>query len=394
MKHTFKFKEKVYSFCPDTYSIEREGKTIFVPQMRQKWTKDYKIVDYGNKFWWFNVTDNCNLDCSYCYTIKNDKISGTMSKEKGMEILDYLASLKSKNTRISFFGGEPLLYKERFKFFVSYARQAFKGQKLVMSFATNGTLIDEDYCKFFLANDMYVQVSIDGTPEQHDTNRVTAEGKPSSHLVEKGIACMHKVGIKNFSTSSVYSGAGLELVKSLLYLVSLGSKRITFSPADASPYSFEPFNENGYKRLVEEYEGFRKLYPGLENRGIRLYPIVDLIGDIEFGRVKQTQCSAGFGCHSIDNKGDLNPCHRFKSVISNGNIKDGIVDMGEDFKKLKRLRACSSCWIRGLCGGPCPSEKMVCEHHPETIKMKCRINRLEAETALKILIGKLEVKDA
>jgi uncharacterized protein len=75
--------------------------------------------------------------------------------------------------------GEPLVLP------IAYYEKAFRAIERLTpartnvhhSFQTNGTLINDDYCRFFKANAARVGVSIDGPQEIHNTNRTTRSGK-------------------------------------------------------------------------------------------------------------------------------------------------------------------------------------------------------------------------
>lgn len=69
----------------------------------------------------FQITDDCNLRCSYCY--EHHKCNGAMTLETGKKAVDYLLNLYesddsdfiNKHTRgiiLDFIGGEPLLEAE------------------------------------------------------------------------------------------------------------------------------------------------------------------------------------------------------------------------------------------------------------------------------------------
>lgn len=73
-----------------------------------------------------------------------------------------------------------------------YARP---GIRIEHSIQTNGTLIDDKWASFFKANGFLVGLSIDGTQENHDTNRVYPQGHGTWKTVENSwkLLAAHKV---------------------------------------------------------------------------------------------------------------------------------------------------------------------------------------------------------
>lgn len=61
----------------------------------------------------FCVTEECNLECSYCYMVGKNSFS-RMSSEMGRKIVDFLLNDSycvglTDNLLVDFIGGEPLL---------------------------------------------------------------------------------------------------------------------------------------------------------------------------------------------------------------------------------------------------------------------------------------------
>ena len=71
-----------------------------------------------------------------------------------------------------------------------------RGRHIENCIQTNGTLITEEWCKFFKKNAFLVGVSIDGPQEFHDEYRKTAGGGPSFQKVMKGIRLLNKHGVE------------------------------------------------------------------------------------------------------------------------------------------------------------------------------------------------------
>jgi uncharacterized protein len=106
-----------------------------------------------------------------------------------LELREYSISNNVKEVFIAFHGGEPLLAdKEFYRNFTHILNTNMKQvADVIYTLQTNGTLLDEDWCK--LLNELNIQPSIsaDGPKDFHDKYRVYHNGKGSFDDVEKGI---------------------------------------------------------------------------------------------------------------------------------------------------------------------------------------------------------------
>ncbi len=83
-------------------------------------------------------------------------------------------------------------YKKAIELQKKYAN----GRNIDNSIQTNGTLLNDDWCKFFKENNFLVGISIDGPKDFHDEYRRDKMGRPSFHRVMKGIELLKKHGVE------------------------------------------------------------------------------------------------------------------------------------------------------------------------------------------------------
>ena len=119
------------------------------------------------------LTQNCNLDCTYCY--EHHKSNQTISFDVVKSIIDYELSNAVINEKIEFdlFGGEPFLEFQLIKKITEYIYNV-KGDKQCQIFATtNGTLVHGKIQEWLREHvDCFVcGLSLDGTREMHNINR-------------------------------------------------------------------------------------------------------------------------------------------------------------------------------------------------------------------------------
>ena len=147
------------------------------------------LEDYKNrklKHLIIQVTQDCNLRCSYCSFTQSDGTYRNHSKKRqnienvyrALEQL-YANSIDNDELIIGFYGGEPLLEFDMIKKIVGMTRAEFAGKKVRFHVTTNGTLLTNDIIQFFSSNNFTMTISIDGPKAINDANRVFADGSAS-----------------------------------------------------------------------------------------------------------------------------------------------------------------------------------------------------------------------
>ncbi|MBQ8227633.1 MAG: SPASM domain-containing protein [Clostridia bacterium] len=135
------------------------------------------------------------MKCSYCFYCDEAKnreraSAGFMKKETAENIIKKACEV-SKEAMFIFQGGEPLLSGvEFFEHFAKIAKSL--GLKAHYSIQTNGTLIDEDFIRFFKENNVLLGVSLDGVEQVHNNLRKTADGEPTFKTVFDNIKLLEK----------------------------------------------------------------------------------------------------------------------------------------------------------------------------------------------------------
>lgn len=140
------------------------------------------------------VTQNCNLRCSYCvYSGSYKRRSHTpevMSVETAERAIDFFIkrTKDSKNISVAFYGGEPLLNFGLVKHCVNYIETRYYGKKIEYYMTTNGTLLDDNMIAFLAENKFHLLISLDGPKEIHDARRMFAfNGKGSFSILMNNI---------------------------------------------------------------------------------------------------------------------------------------------------------------------------------------------------------------
>ena len=130
------------------------------------------------------LTDSCNLACKYCYEC-NDKHA--MTFDAARRIIDSeIQSGKSESFKIYFFGGEPFINFEVLKQIYQYTETHYSGRVEKYAVTTNGTLVHGSIQTWlYERRDKFeITLSLDGTQEMHDRNRINKFGTGSFDMVD------------------------------------------------------------------------------------------------------------------------------------------------------------------------------------------------------------------
>ena len=145
----------------------------------------------------------CNLACDYCYYLEKSKLyrdnpKHVMSEELLEKFIEeYINSQTMPQVLFTWHGGETLMRPLSFyKRAMELQRKYANGRTIDNCIQTNGTLLTDEWCRFFKENNWLVGVSIDGPQEFHDEYRKNKQGKPSFVKVMQGINLLKKHGVE------------------------------------------------------------------------------------------------------------------------------------------------------------------------------------------------------
>lgn len=143
------------------------------------------IVGRSMKELILQITQKCNFQCKYCAYSPHQNERQRNHSNRSMELwiakraIDFFLehSIDQEEVTFAFYGGEPLLEFENMKCIVSYIEKRFKGKKVKYTITTNGSIFNDEICSFLQEKNFDVMISIDGTKDSHDKNRVFASNK-------------------------------------------------------------------------------------------------------------------------------------------------------------------------------------------------------------------------
>ncbi|UCE53191.1 MAG: anaerobic sulfatase maturase [Desulfobacterales bacterium] len=180
----------------------------------------------------------CNLNCTYCfYTEKDNLYDGFGPFRMPREVLEsfihqYIECQDTPEAQFAWQGGEPaLLGIDYFRSVVSLQEKYAGGKKVSNTIQTNGTLLTDDWCRFFKKRDFLVGLSIDGPRKLHDRYRVKGNGGPSFDKVMSGLALLRKHKVSFNTLTVVNDHNSFRPLEVYRFLKRIGDGHMQFIPA-------------------------------------------------------------------------------------------------------------------------------------------------------------------
>ena len=133
------------------YSDDEENQLLAKCDFLLKWDGKIKYVETDVCHLTINLSNKCNLNCTYCYREKNNKFE--MNEEVVKEILTYAKSIYMPNAKeiVSSMNltSEPLLELDKLKRIKAFYKDfEDKNTFLTMWFMSNGTILTDESIQF------------------------------------------------------------------------------------------------------------------------------------------------------------------------------------------------------------------------------------------------------
>ncbi len=360
----------------------------------------------------FEVTQDCNLRCSYCVFSEHYPFERKLSGKKleyeiawqGLKLFyKKIKDRPNKELTICFYGGEPLLAFGLIRKIVNSAKSLFLEWKLKFTVTTNGTILSDEIMDFFISNKFSLCISLDGPAPIHDAKRKFPGGSGSFEKVWENVLKIYqkdrKYFIDNVSFNVVYSkdlpiNERLDFfnktvpLKDGLTTASFVTNRDTnyYKRNKFSAATFEADLETVLDKIKEKLlhdekltapEVFFKHFVQVRALGVKYFP--ELAGACVVGKPL------------IDVFGNFHFCEQINNKFSFGDVWNGV-----DYEKLEKIitgyreinkNHCSECEIKYLCSrcyltfakdGVLQFDEEVCKRKRKNIQV-----RLEEHVQLK-----------
>jgi uncharacterized protein len=325
-----------------------------------------------------NVTNQCNLACTYCYEFGEDRIVDPCADDKprfmdeatARQSVDFLFARGGDNevVHLTFFGGETLLNFKVLRYAAEYARAkaAETGKRVAFNLTTNGTLLKDDVIDWLAENDVAVTVSIDGPQESQDRFRVFNNGMGSyAIMLPKVKALLARHRTRPVGARVTLTRQNLNVMKIFRHLTQeVGFQEVGFAPVTTAPGRDYAIEGEGYDGMLAQFRelAFEFLEHAAQGRPHAFSNVKETIEEIHKGVSKAYPCGAGMGLLGVGTDGEVALCHRFVGSKEHGlgTVQDGIDSAKQarflDENHLASKTDCHTCWARPLCSGGCYHE--------------------------------------
>lgn len=325
---------------------------------------------------------NCNFECSYCYqkSYQIEKFYGNKDYSKNIvdamfaamdKIIENTGNQENKDfIKVTLMGGEPLFSHN--DDILPFIFEKLKDKKYKVSVITNGYELD-NYIPFLRKlNIDFIQITMDGTKEIHDTKRFNNKHVGTFDVIMKNVKKALEAGLNVEIRNNVDADNILNLPA---FAYTLSDLKNDF-PNLLHPYIYilQDGGCSGNKTIINEVESLEtvlaleKIYPNL-NIFRKTFHGIDLINSIVNNtpfKPKMSNCAACRNQYILDGHGNIYKCwfgvgnDKFKigNYISDLKICD-VADTAWKKRNIINLKKCIQCKYRYICGGGCANRATI-----------------------------------
>jgi uncharacterized protein len=353
---------------------------------------------------YFNPTERCNLDCTYCYLPGTMRKTGTdMSPEalcRALEILKgYFSSTLEKGVRpqVVFHGSEPLLVKNAI-----YRGIDRYGDYFRFGVQTNATLLDEEAMDFFIRHDVVMGISLDAhNKEIADRARKNWSGEGQ---FDKVASVLERLG--DYPGFNVICTVTTANVRSLTKIVEyFHSRRVPVAMLNPVRCTLQggrdlkPDNRTLARQFIKALDRSYELW---QETGRKL--VIANFANVLMGIVAPSArrlmcdispCGGGRCFFAVSATGEVFPCSEFIGMeeFCGGNLFEddlpAILDTQQfariTTRRVEDIEPCASCAIRHFCGAPCPAEVHSCTGKLNAPSEYCEFYEEQARYAFRVI---------
>lgn len=179
----------------------------------------------------------CNLRCAYCYYLDKKMLYPDHNRfvlsDEMLErfIIQYMESQTQAEVLFTWHGGEALMRNRSFyEKAIELQKKHGRGRIITNSLQTNGTLLTDDWCKFFKDNNWLIGISLDGPQHCHDKYRKGVRGENTFVKVMKGVDLLRKHGVEYNALAVVNDYNVAYPLEFYNFFKSIDCKYIQFTP--------------------------------------------------------------------------------------------------------------------------------------------------------------------
>lgn len=335
----------------------------------------------------------CNLRCEYCYYLGKGNgdvaVPALMSQEVLESYIRQVIAIHGRQAEIEFawHGGEPTLCGIPFFEQAMQLQQKYgQGRRILNTLQTNGTLLTDDWCRFFREHHFRIGISIDGPEHLHNTYRKDAHGEGTFARTMHGLELLQKHGVEYNTLTTVNAVNASHAVEVYRFLREVSDYMQFLPVVESLPADEECTSNVALPPGLYSHKQGRVAPFSVEPLayGKFLCTVLDEWGRKDVGRKFVQLFEATLGnmtrrpsglcvheavcghCGVVEKNGDLYRCDRYVfPEYRIGNILSN--DLGEMMQTNRRFgeykldslpRACLHCDVANLCFGGCPKDRL------------------------------------
>ncbi len=296
----------------------------------------------------------CNLNCKMCYVrLSKSEMEAQGRLRTWEEWLDVARQMKANGVLFLLLtGGEPLMYPNFRELFVE-----LKKMGMILTINTNGTLLDEDWAKFFAQyKPRRINITIYGSSEEIYQELCQAPQGFQKAIDAVRMLKEHGVDVKISGSATKANAADLENIIRLGHAMNVPVAIDTYMmPAIRErnkPYDFQsrldPISAARARVRVMEMEMSAESFKQYRDQ------LIDSVDNFVPGEEKEEQitCLAANCSFSVNWQGFLRPCVILQdpqiNVFEVG-FEKAWQYVSEQAQNLKSSSKCSQCPLRQLC---------------------------------------------
>jgi uncharacterized protein len=311
----------------------------------------------------------CNLACPYCLQGQSKTNVSTT-----IEDIDVIFTFISKTIEDSIatdvaitkivahlYGGEPMIQKHSLIYFSEGLRNIAEKYRCEIKFSmtSNMTLLDDDIIELIRKHQISVQVSIDGTKEQHDKRRIFTDGSGTYNIILKNLTRLLDAGLKKF------------------VVIRLNIDKDNLDEAENIFAAVCGFSDDVYFGFLDTFRGHNDSFSGQCVYNI-IYPkiVTETFNNIyqKYGRTPSTSFGKMSPCAMVcENKFFIDPSlnvYKCEILVNRPEYSVGHIDRSgqfiknaEFYKQMNRtpeiLPKCLACKLLPLCAGGCAGKAAI-----------------------------------
>jgi uncharacterized protein len=319
------------------------------------------------------VGDFCNLRCTYCRDREFDQAGKRVMTINMLEsLINSLGNMPGPVQRMHWLGGEPTLAGLDFFKKVILFQASHPHKRWINTIQTNATLITNEWAEFLRANEFKVGVSVDGTSQTHDADRINLAGRGTYSSVMRGVGLLREAGIQPSVICVVTKRNERQGPQMLRGLVDSGFTSIAFNAFYnvATNFSEDPFavSDASWAQFLKDiFEEWVRI----DRADVKVRELDGIMAWTQ-GRVARS-CVFRGTCSSwmlVDHNGDIYPCERLGRSTKFGNISEvssfsEVLD-NQQYRSfaertVKLPLKCESCSMKSFCHNGCVAHRMESE---------------------------------